>query len=113
MKVELLHIRDCPNTEPARMLLRETLRELGQADEISELEVSDPAQADVLNFPGSPTIRVNGIDVDTTLPQQNSYGLSCRTYLIGGKLRGLPAREMIRNAIQSAVSPTDTETKRS
>jgi hypothetical protein len=113
MKVELLHIRDCPNTELARMLLRKTLRELGQADEISEVEVSDPAQADVLNFPGSPTIRVNGIDVDTTLPQQNSYGLSCRTYLVGGRVHGLPAREMICNAIRSAVSPTDPETKRS
>ena len=113
MKVELLHIRDCPNTEPARMLLRETLRDLGQADEISEVEVSDPAQADALNFPGSPTIRVNGIDVDTTLPRQNSYGLSCRTYLIGGRIHGVPARKMIRNAIQSGVSPSDTETKRS
>ena len=39
MKVELFHIQDCPNTEPARMLLREILRELGQADEISEVEV--------------------------------------------------------------------------
>jgi hypothetical protein len=113
MKVELLHIQDCPNTEPARMLLREILRELGQADEISEVEVSDAAQADALNFPGSPTIRVNGIDVDTALPRQNRYGLSCRTYMIGGKLQGLPAREMIRNAIQSAVSPTDPETKKS
>jgi hypothetical protein len=72
------------------MLLRETLRELGQADEISEVEVSDPAQTDALNFPGSPTIRVNGIDVDTTLPRQNSYGLSCRTYLISGRVHGLP-----------------------
>ena len=95
--------RDCPNTDPARMLLRETLLELGQADEIAEVEVSDPAQADALNFPGSPTIRVNGIDVDN-LTRQNSYGLSCRTYLIGGSVHGLPAREMIRNAIQSAVS---------
>jgi hypothetical protein len=114
MKVELLHIRDCPNTEPARMILRETLGELGQANEIiSEVEVSDLAQADALNFPGSPTIRVNGIDVDTTLPRQNSYGLCCRTYLIGGRVHGFPARELIRNAIQRAVLPTDPETKRS
>ena len=100
MKVELLHIRVCPNAEPARMLLRETLRELGQADEILEVEVCDLAQAEALNFPGSPTIRLNGIDVDTTLPRQNSYGLSCRTYLIGGRVHGLPARETIRNAIR-------------
>ena len=113
MKVELLHMQDCPNTEPARVLLREILRELGQADEFSEVEVSDPAQADALNFLGSPTIRVNGIDVDTTLPRQNSYGLSCRTYLIGGRVHGLPAREMIRNAVRSAVSPTEPETKTS
>jgi hypothetical protein len=34
MKIELLHIADCPNTEGARRLLKEALRELGLPEEI-------------------------------------------------------------------------------
>jgi hypothetical protein len=58
MKVELLHIADCPNTEVARRLVEEALRELGLCDKITEVEVSDPMQAERLHFPGSPTVRV-------------------------------------------------------
>ena len=57
MKLELLHIADCPNTDATRRLLNETLQELGLADDIQEVEVSDSSQAEALSFPGSPTIR--------------------------------------------------------
>jgi hypothetical protein len=87
MKVELLHIADCPNTEVARRLVEEAVRELGLCDKITEVEVSDPMQAERLRFPGSPTIRVNDIDVAAPLPRQQSYALSCRTYLLDGKLQ--------------------------
>jgi hypothetical protein len=88
MKVELLHIADCPNTQAARRLVEECLREFGLPDAISEVEVSDPMQAERLSFPGSPTIRLDETDVEVPLERQNSCGLSCRTYLIGGKLQG-------------------------
>ena len=57
MKVELLHMADCPNTKVARRLVKEALRELGLCDRVSEVEVSGPTQAERLHFPGSPTIR--------------------------------------------------------
>lgn len=113
MKMELLHIAECPNTENARRLVRETLREFGLLDEIQEIEVSDASQAKALCFPGSPTVRVDDIDVETALPRQNSYGLACRTYMIGGKRQGVPTREMIRQAIRSAISIADTEAEKS
>jgi hypothetical protein len=109
MKIELLHIADCPNIDAVRRLLKEALRELGLPEEISEIEVCDSAQAEVLAFPGSPTIRVDDKDVETTLPAQGGYGLSCRTYVINGTRQGVPSREIIRNAIRSAVAPADRE----
>ena len=75
MKVELLHIADCPNTKAARRLVEECLREFGLSDAISEVEVSDPMQAERLCFPGSPTIRVDETDVEVSLERQNSHGL--------------------------------------
>src|SRR5260370_17054349 len=104
MKIELLHIADCPNVDAARRLLTEALRELGLPEEVSEIEVCDSAQAEALAFPGSPTLRVDGTDVETTLTRQSSYGLSCRTYVIDGTRQGAPSHEIIRKAIQSSVA---------
>lgn len=109
MKIELLHIADCPNVDAARRLLTEALRELGLREEVSEIEVCDSAQAEALAFPGSPTVRVDGTDVETTLTRQGSYGLSRRTYEIDGKRQGVPSQKVIRKAIRSAVAPADRE----
>ena len=113
MKVELLHIADCPNTGAARRLVEEALREFGLSEEILEVKVSDPEDVERLCFPGSPTIRIDGIDVETPSPKQNSHGLSCRTYLRGGRLRGVPPRETMREALLSAISNRDKRTKKS
>ena len=107
MKVELLHIAECPNAQRARCLLRNTLRELNLPPEIHEIEVTYLSQAEELRFPGSPTIRIDGIDVEAALPRQESYGLSCRTYLIDGRLHGLPTQQMVRTAIRSAGFPRE------
>jgi hypothetical protein len=109
MKVELLRIAGCPNTDATRILLRKTLHELGLGEQISEVQVSDAAEAETLAFPGSPTIRVDGVDVEQSRARPGSYGLSCRVYLIDGRLRGLPSRSMIRDAIQSAISRVKNE----
>jgi hypothetical protein len=109
MKVELLHIADCPNIGRARQLLKEALRELGLLEEISDVEVCDSAEAEALAFPGSPTIRVDGKDVEAMFPAQGGYGLACRTYVIDGTRYGVPSLEMIRNAMRSAVELADME----
>jgi hypothetical protein len=104
MRVELLHIPDCPNYPVAAKLLREILRAHGLPQNISEIRVMDFTQAAALAFPGSPTIRIDGKDVDATLPQQAYRGLSCRTYVVEGKRQGVPSRDMISQAIRSALS---------
>jgi len=111
MKVELLYIAECANHPEAARMLRETLREYGFRDEVSEIEVTESAQAQALTFIGSPSIRIDGKDIEPTLPEQPHYGLSCRTYLVDGKLAGLPSLDMIRAAICSAASLAHRESK--
>jgi len=106
MRVELLHIPDCPSYEVAAQLLKEILREYGLPQHISEVSVTDFAQAEALAFPGSPTIRVDGKDVDSALPEQGYRGLSCRTYIVDGKRQGFPSHAMISLAIRLAL-PAD------
>ncbi len=111
MKVELLYIAECPNYREAAQVLRETLLECGLRDEVSEIEVTDSVQAQALAFIGSPSIRIGGRDIEPTVSKERHYGLSCRTYLTGGKLTGVPPLDIIRAAVRLAASLAHTEYK--
>jgi hypothetical protein len=107
VKVELLKIADCPNAAAARKLLAETLRDLGRSERVQEIEVSNSTLATAVRFPGSPTIRINDLDIETARHQKGDFGLSCRMYPVDGQLRGFPSREMIRQALQAALARWD------
>ena len=64
MKIELLLWTGCPSTDEARELLDEVLDERGAKADVVEREVRTQDEAEALGFPGSPTIRVDGRDVD-------------------------------------------------
>ena len=96
MKVEVLYFEGCPNHEPAVRLTREVLAELGNDAPVEEVEITSPEEAERLRFLGSPTVLVDGVDVEPSARTRTAYGFSCRTY--GGK--GVPPRELIANAVR-------------
>ena len=104
MKIEILYFDGCPNHKPAVEALREVLREEGVSAEIDEVNVGDASMARKIKFLGSPSIRVNGLDVEAEMRASSDYGLMCRTYAIGGRREGLPSREMLRKAMSDAQS---------
>jgi hypothetical protein len=65
MKVEILYFSGCPNHVPAVDRVREVLQQEGTAADMIEVEVEDAAAAQQFGFLGSPSIRVDGQDVDT------------------------------------------------
>ncbi len=91
MKIELLYFAGCPHHRPTRELIDATLSELGIDSEIEEIDVEDEAQAARLRFLGSPSIRVNGSDIEPGAESRTHYALSCRLY--GGS--GIPPRELL------------------
>ena len=97
MRIEVLYTPGCPNYLPAverieRVLASESLRA-----EIRSVAVSSDAEAMKLMFPGSPTIRVDGEDVE---PDQTiTPSLKCRLY---ANLSGVPSEEMLRLALSRA-----------
>src|SRR5882724_5597494 len=97
MKIEVLYFADCPNHAPAVDRLRTVLRQEGLSDEVSEIEVKDESAAKALKFFGSPTIRVNGLDIETDSRNFHETGFACRRYS-----GGLPSEEMIRTALREA-----------
>jgi hypothetical protein len=97
MKIEILYFDRCPNYVPALERLRAVLLQEGLPAEISEIAVKDELQAKALKFIGSPTIRVNGLDIEPASRKVEAMGFACRRYP-----GGLPSEEMIRLALKEA-----------
>lgn len=94
---------DCPSHEQAYKLLQEALSQTGIQATVERIEVKSHEEAATLRFPGSPTIHINGIDLDPAGAEQNPVGLSCRVYrLPDGRFSPVPALEIITNALQEA-----------
>lgn len=106
MKIEVLYFDGCPNHKPAVERVQEGLKAEGISAHISEVHVRDQATAEEIGFMGSPSIRVNGLDVEPAARAAHEYGMMCRTYIVDGRREGCPSLEMIRQAIRGANSGT-------
>jgi hypothetical protein len=102
MKVEILYFPGCPNHTPAVNRVREVLKQEGAPADMVEVEVNDAATAQQVSFLGSPTIRVDGQDVEPAARAARAFGMMCRTYVDGGRRAGVPPPEWIRAAVREA-----------
>lgn len=103
MKIELLWFEGCPNHHAARTLLNDVLAERGVAGPIISVEVPDLETGQSVQFPGSPTIRVDGVDIEPGFSDTGDYTPRCRVYMIDGRFRGVPNRRWIEDAIDAAT----------
>jgi hypothetical protein len=101
MKVTFLYYEGCPSHEMALERLRLVLTEEGLPAELEIIKVETDEQAQQWQFIGSPTIRVNGQDIDPPQPDAR-YALTCRAYqLEDGRISPLPSPDMIRRALRT------------
>ena len=97
MRIEVLYVPGCPNYAPAVERLQAVLEPQSLQAEIRSVPITSEAEAKALLFPGSPTIRIDGDDVEqheTVVPS-----LACRLY---ANRSGVPSEESLRIAISSA-----------
>lgn len=102
-RVEILYFDGCPNHEPARALVERVAAELQLEAAIELVEVVDPDAAADLRFLGSPTIRVDGRDVEPGADERHEFVLSCRLYRSERGLAGQPDETWIRDALNEAA----------
>lgn len=103
MKVEVFYIDGCPNHQPAVGRVNELLQELRLTGNVLEVPVTDSASATAVRFLGSPTVRVNGVDVEPSSRTSDQFGLACRTYVDGSRREGVPSVELIHRALLEAI----------
>ncbi len=102
MKIRLLAFEGCPNVTEIRDRLAEALEAEGLAMEWDEIEVPDVKTAERERFLGSPSIQIDGQDVEATRRGEKP-SWSCRTYRDAqGNVSGAPPVEMIRSAIRQS-----------
>jgi hypothetical protein len=94
MKVEVLFVPGCPNYAPAVERVKQVLVSEALKLEVESVPVHTEEDARGLRFPGSPTIRVNGEDVEPV--ETTATGLSCRLY---ANRTGVPSEEILRLAL--------------
>ncbi len=98
MTIEVLYFEGCPHLEPTLSLAREVLAELGLATEVREVEVRTPEDAERLRFLGSPSVRVDGKDIEPGAASRTEYALSCRLY---GDI-GFPPKHLLVAALEES-----------
>jgi hypothetical protein len=101
-RVELLWWAGCPSWERALADLREEMRALGldpAAVEVREVPTDEDAERE--RFVGSPTIRIDGRDVQPL--SREPAGLTCRIYTLrDGRVSPLPDRADVSDALAAA-----------
>jgi len=101
--VEILSFDCCPNHEQAVALVERIDRELGTEAELRLVNVPDQEAATRLRFLGSPTIRVDGVDIDPLTAERSDYALSCRIFSTEHGPSGQPEERWIRDALSAAA----------
>jgi len=103
-KVELLFWEGCPSHPQALAELREAMEELGlDAGAIEVRHIDTGERADAEGFVGSPTIRVDGVDVQD--PGDEPAALTCRVYhRRDGRISPLPDPADVRDALYTAMT---------
>ncbi len=97
MKIELLYFDGCPTYRPAHEALKQALSEEGIDARIQLLAVNTDEEAQRMQVPGSPTIRVNGRDLFPAPEPQ--AGARMPDVPTPEGLRGTPTKEMLREAL--------------
>jgi len=99
VRIEFLYWQECPSHPEAMELLHEVLAERGVETEIEAREIRTQEEATANAFPGSPTIRVGGRDVDPA-GAEAPPSLSCRIYrLTDGRVSPVPSRQQLEEAL--------------
>jgi hypothetical protein len=105
VRVEVLARDDCPNREMALIVVERVVDETGIPAEIEVVEVADDDAAEEYRVLGSPTVFVDGRDVDPT-PLYDEFSVDDRIYKTPRGPSGWPEAEWIRDALLRAVAQT-------
>jgi hypothetical protein len=99
MKVEVLFFDGCPSHERLLPRLTQLIDEAGVDAELVLRRVESLEAAEAERFLGSPTVRIDGRDIDPTADDRDDYGLKCRLYRTPEGASGTPPDDWVRSVL--------------
>lgn len=107
MNIEVLYFDGCPSHEALLPRLRELMAQAGVDAPVRLTHVNSVEAAERERFLGSPTLRIDGEDVDPTASERSDFGLKCRLYPSAEGLRGTVPDELVLAALTRTHEPRD------
>jgi hypothetical protein len=104
--VEVLYVQDCPHYRGTLALVQRVQTDLGIQAEVRTTLIVDQAAAEEARFAGSPTVRVDGRDVEPGSEPASEIWLGCRLYRLEHRFAGQPAETWVRAALLRAAGRT-------
>ena len=98
-RIEVRYFEGCPNQERLIARLEPLLGRESITAEVVMREIHDADEAERERFPGSPSVRVDGHDIDPGAAERTDYGMKCRVYRTADGLGGLPPDEWLLRAL--------------
>ena len=98
--VELLYFDGCPSHARLLPVVERLAGEAGAELHVRAVETLEAAEAE--RFLGSPTLRVDGRDVEPYAEAREDFGLKCRIYRSDEGQAGVPPEGWIRDALDPA-----------
>lgn len=98
MQISLLYFEGCPSWEPALQNVQKVIEMDEIPAEIRLIKIESPEQAQQERFLGSPSFRVN--EIDLWPEERDHYTLNCRVYQTPDGLKGFPSLEMLREQLR-------------
>jgi len=103
VKIEILYFDGCPSHERLLPVLEQMADAHGTQLDRVRIETVDEAER--LRFLGSPSVRVDGRDVEPGMDERSDFGMTCRLYRSAAGQSGVPPREWIEEALREAAGP--------
>ena len=101
-QVTIVVVEDCPGAAPTAALVRTVAARMGFHDlNVQMIVVRTPMEAIDHKMLGSPTVLVDGTDIEPRARTRIDFAIACRTY--GG--RPTPPASMVEKAIRDASHP--------
>jgi hypothetical protein len=97
--VEVLFFDGCPHAEEAIKNTREAIDQARVEVDLRIVSIADDEEAARSRFVGSPTVRVDGVDVERSARERVDFGMQCRVYVVDGKRSGAPPAAWIRASL--------------
>ena len=98
LDIELLYFDGCPSHEQLLPTVEQLAGRFGAKLQLRRVETADAAERE--RFLGSPTVRVDGVDVDPSAAGRTDFGLKCRIYRSEAGQSPLPPEQWIRTALE-------------